>query len=167
MEQSASDFSSPGEEEKIHQNLNLTLRIEDFRTREIQSSFAVHFLFENKNSLRVTLKLLQISHPTPLAFTTKRLRPRDDPPQRVRVHLYPRPELDVHVQGVEAELTAHYFCVPFREPVVAHRDPLKRRRVEDLEEPVIHLLSRRKLVAALALDAQPHAGTWNKVNSNH
>jgi hypothetical protein len=32
---------------------------------------------------------------------------------------------------------------------------------------VIHLLSRRKLVAALALDAQPHAGTWNKVNSNH
>ena len=58
----------------------------------------------------------------------------------------PLVEGHVHVESAEAELPANDLRVPLREPLVADRDPLRRRLVEDLDEALIDAFRTNRTV---------------------
>ena len=59
----------------------------------------------------------------------------------------PLVEGHVHVEGAEPELPTNDLRVPLREPLIADRDPLRRRLVEDLDEALIDAFRTDRAVA--------------------
>ena len=68
--------------------------------------------------------------------------------------LNPLVKVEVNVEIAESQLAAHHLGVALREPGVAHRDPLHRGPVEDLDKALVGA-GRAHCSVAIGL-AQPH-----------